>query len=78
MDKKRRELVIDELQKITGGFTNSTIGDRIPIMTYYGIVRPAYGIVRPLYGIEKPPVFPEFPGISPVCKYGIPIRKELL
>lgn len=71
MDKKRRELVIDELQKITGGFTNSTIGDRIPIMTYYGIVRPAYGIV-------KPPVFPKFPGIQPVCKYGIPIRKELL
>ena len=64
MDKKRRELVIDELQKITGGFTNSTIGDRIPIMTYYGIV--------------KPPVFPKFPGIQPVCKYGIPIRKELL
>ncbi|NLM97258.1 MAG: hypothetical protein GX175_06590 [Halanaerobiaceae bacterium] len=68
MPNKKRELAIDELQKITGGFAASAIGDKFLIVTYYGIVRPAYGIVRPLYGIKKSPILAELPGIFPECK----------
>lgn len=57
MNKKRKELSVEELQKISGGFSINIKELEIIVRPLYGVTRPPIKMIPPirmLYGVLAP------------------------